>query len=57
MKKLTLQVDELAVESFSTGSNEGRMGTVEAREMVPTAPHPTCAPLTRLTDCPCTPAY
>lgn len=57
MKKLSLQVDELAVESFSTGSNEGRMGTVEAREMVPTAPHPTCAPLTRLTDCPCTPAY
>jgi hypothetical protein len=57
VNKLKLQMDQLAVESFSIGDADRQIGTVEAREMVPTAPHPTCAPLTRLTDCPCTPAY
>lgn len=57
MKKLKLTVEALAVDSFATGSEDGPIGTVQGQELVPSAPHPTCAPLTRLTDCPCTPAY
>jgi len=57
MKKLTLQVEDLAVESFQTGDAELPAGTVEAREMVPTPPHLTCPIRTKPTDCPCTPAY
>ena len=30
MKKLTLQIEELAVESFATGEHGGEKGTVEA---------------------------
>lgn len=57
MNKLKLQVDQLAVESFPVGDADGQIGTVEAREMAPTPPYAGCAPATRLTICPCTPAY
>lgn len=32
MRKLTLEIDTLAVETFATGDGDGRAGTVEARE-------------------------
>lgn len=56
MKKLSLQVDQLAVESFPTGDVETMLGTVQARELAPTPPYAGCVK-TRLTDCPCTPAF
>lgn len=56
MRKLTLQLDELAVESFPTAGIDGEAGTVQANE-VPTPPYYTCPPKTRLTDCPCTPVF
>lgn len=57
MKKLTLQAEDLAVESFPTGEVDAPFGTVEAREMAPTPPYAGCPAKTQLTDCPCTPAY
>lgn len=58
MKKLSLQVDQLAVESFPTGEAQDRMGTVEGAEMIPTPPYVTCGCLnTKPTNCPCTPVY
>lgn len=56
MKKLALQAEDLAVESFQTGDTDGAIGTVQAREAAPTPPYFGCSPLTKLTDCPCTPA-
>jgi hypothetical protein len=54
MKKLKLQVHELAVESFPLSGVEGELGTVHGQE-VPTPPYKTCF-ATRMTyDCPCTP--
>ena len=55
MRKLTLEIETLAVESFSTADSEEGKGTVQGHDLIPTPPHLTCAPLTRLTDCPCTP--
>jgi hypothetical protein len=54
MQKLKLEVEELTVESFPTGDAENGLGTVEARELVPTPPYFTCL-VTKPTDCPCTP--
>ncbi len=56
MKKLALQLDQLAVESFPTSDVDGVMGTVHGQG-IPTPPYYTCKPclLTRPTDCPCTP--
>ena len=54
MKKMKLQVQELAVESFPLSQAEAELGTVHGQE-VPTPPYKTC-PFTRMTyDCPCTP--
>lgn len=56
MKKMKLQIQELAVESFPTNEIEGETGTVHGQEMKPTPPYATCPLLTRMTyDCPCTP--
>lgn len=52
MKKLTLSVDELAVESFATARAESGEGSVEAH-LAPTYPRDLC--MTILTACPCTP--
>lgn len=43
IRKLTLDVEKLTVASFETGESlaEAR-GTVQAREDVPTWPHPGC---------------
>jgi hypothetical protein len=38
MKKLKLQVEELAVESFSAGEANGQAGTVEANALLATRP-------------------
>jgi hypothetical protein len=57
VNKLKLQIDQLAVESFAVGDADGQIGTVEAREMAPTPPYAGCPALTRLTICPCTPAF
>lgn len=55
MKKLTLQVQELTVESFPISQTEEEIGTVHGQE-APTPPYKTCY-ATRMTyDCPCTPA-
>jgi hypothetical protein len=55
MKKLTLQIQELSVQSFPTSTVEEEIGTVLGQE-VPTPPYKTCQALTRMTyDCPCTP--
>jgi hypothetical protein len=54
MKKMKLQIQELAVESFPLSEIEAELGTVHGQE-VPTPPYKTC-PFTRMTyDCPCTP--
>jgi hypothetical protein len=55
MKKLKLQMEDLAVESFPTSKVEGRMGTVQGQEMVPTPPYLSCQLWSKPTDCPCTP--
>lgn len=53
MKKLTLNVDELAVESFAAEREpEAAVGTVEGREAAPTLLD-LCTKMTGL--CPCTP--
>jgi hypothetical protein len=55
MKKMKLQVQELAVESFPLSAADEALGTVHGQE-VPTPPYATCPAATRLTyDCPCTP--
>ncbi|HEU4884507.1 MAG TPA: hypothetical protein VFT45_19790 [Longimicrobium sp.] len=55
MKKLKLQVDQLAVESFPVCQVEEEIGTVKG-EMAPTPPYVGCPGKTRMTyDCPCTP--
>jgi hypothetical protein len=56
MKKLKLQAEEVAVESFPVNAIEGEIGTVEGQEVAPTPPYKTCPLATRMTyDCPCTP--
>ncbi len=57
MKKLALQIEALAVESFHTGDADGPLGTVHALAMAPTYPYPGCPVKTKPTDCPCTPAF
>lgn len=53
MKKLKLEIDELAVETFATGEDDGAdAGTVEGRELAPTLLK-LCTAMTSL--CPCTP--
>jgi hypothetical protein len=42
MKKVKLDLDTLAVDSFSTATAEGRGGTVQAHE-APTYPYKTCS--------------
>ena len=60
MRKLTLDLDTIAVESFATAvSPEAAPGTVHAREVMRTF---TCAQTTpycktQLTYCPCTPRW
>jgi hypothetical protein len=54
MRKLKLQVENIAVESFPTGDAQEPVGTVDARELRPTPPY-VCPALTKPTDCPCTP--
>ena len=60
MKKLKLQIESLAVDTFETGrEGDGSRGTVAGHEVRPTLPNvcdrtllvsnPTC--------CPCTPMY
>lgn len=56
MKKLKLQAEDLAIESFPTGEIDELFGTVQG-EMAPTPPYVGCPAKTRLTDCPCTPAF
>ena len=43
MKKLRLNADELAVESFAAGDADGTMGTVQANELFATRPQ-ACDP-------------
>lgn len=55
MKKVKLQIQDLAVESFPISEADGEIGTVHGQEMKPTPPYNTCY-ATRMTyDCPCTP--
>jgi hypothetical protein len=42
MKKLKLDVEALAVDSFSTARGEGRNGTVQAHENPSIPPYATC---------------
>lgn len=57
MKKLTLNVDALAVESFQTGATADTLGTVEGHFAV-TCAQDSCTPYPSLhnTRCGCTPA-
>lgn len=55
MKKLKLQVEELAVESFPVSREDGPIGTVHGQELVPTPPYVSCQLWSKPTDCPCTP--
>jgi hypothetical protein len=45
MRKLKLQVENVAVESFATGESDGQIGTAEARELFATRPQ-VCDPFT-----------
>ena len=45
MRKLKLQVDNIAVESFPTGETDGQIGAAEARERFATRPE-VCDPFT-----------
>jgi hypothetical protein len=59
MKKLKLQMDELAVDSFPTAEVEADAGTVEAREALNPSIYPYCTHgtypcKTSLSMCPCT---
>lgn len=57
MKKLKLQLDALAVESFPMGDEAKELGTVEGHFAV-TCAHDSCTPYPSLhnTRCGCTPA-
>jgi hypothetical protein len=56
VKKLTLQAEELLVESFETGSADERLGTIQGHEEPD--PYDKLRPLlTKPTQCPCTPAF
>lgn len=57
MKKLTLQVETLAVESFQTGGTADGLGTVQGHFAV-TCAYDSCTPYPSLHDtrCGCTPA-
>ena len=57
MKKLRLQLDALAVESFQTGGTADSLGTVEGHFAV-TCAQDSCTPYPSLhnTRCGCTPA-
>jgi hypothetical protein len=58
MRKLTLNVDALAVESFQTGETQEALGTVEGHFAV-TCAHDSCTPYPSLhnTRCGCTPVF
>lgn len=58
MRKLTLNVDTLAVESFQTGAAGDTPGTVEGHFAV-TCAHDSCTPYPSLhnTRCGCTPVF
>ena len=53
MKKLTLDLEGIAVDSFATAPEDGTPGSVEAHEMLDTSPYAK----TILTYCPCTPRW
>lgn len=53
MRKLTLDLETIAVDSFATAPEAGEAGSVEAHEMIDTSPYK----LTKLTYCPCTPRW
>lgn len=53
MRKLTLDLETLAVDSFATAPAAGAPGGVEAHEMIDTSPYAK----TILTYCPCTPRW
>jgi hypothetical protein len=57
MRKLTLNIDTLAVESFQTGAARESLGTVEGHFAV-TCAYDSCTPYPSLhnTRCGCTPA-
>ncbi|HEU0302874.1 MAG TPA: hypothetical protein VFR37_25660 [Longimicrobium sp.] len=57
MKKLRLDVDELAVESFQTGETGTTLGTVEGHFAI-TCAQDSCTPYPSIhnTRCNCTPA-
>jgi hypothetical protein len=60
MKKLKLEIDALAVDSFATGDGAGPAGTVDGHEMA--SQQYTCNRITPycktiLTYCPCTPRW
>ena len=60
MKKLKLEIDELAVESFVAGDGAVERGTVEARGDDASLGTVACVKetlATRMTCCPCTPAF
>ena len=53
MRKLKLDLESIAVDSFATAPEAGEPGSVEAHEMIDTSPYKQ----TRLTYCPCTPRW
>lgn len=56
MKKLKLQVEVLAVESFPTTNIEGQMGTVHGEALAITVPPQATCQWSRTTECSyCTP--
>ena len=60
MRKLKLEIEELAVESFVAGDGAAPRGTVEARGDDYTLETLDCVKetlATRMTCCPCTPAF
>lgn len=62
MKKLKLEIDALAVDSFATGDGAATAGTVDGHELAATREFYTCNRTTPycktiLTYCPCTPRW
>ncbi|HET7232649.1 MAG TPA: hypothetical protein VFJ16_21745 [Longimicrobium sp.] len=53
MRKLKLDLETIAVDSFATAEVEATAGSIEAQEMVDTSPYAK----TILTYCPCTPRW
>jgi len=53
MRKLRLDLETIAVDSFATAPEAGAPGSVEAHEMLDTSPYAK----TILTYCPCTPRW